>query len=117
MKKKDKGPDNVRQPISLQLLLNKKMNTLLAFSGDNAGDIDKAVHDIRKSLKDIMAVLMLYKKHLTGIQFFTWKQMVKGILKQYSSLRDPYIFIETLKGFDGKIKEHDANSFNEIKNH
>ena len=108
---------NVFKPISFLNLLETDINNLHTFSNETSSDLDKSIHEIRKSLKSILAILSIYKLHFERTQYLSWVAYIKDISKLYASLRDPYIYRKTYYKFEKELnKKSFALSF-ELKNH
>ncbi|MFZ4399192.1 MAG: CHAD domain-containing protein [Bacteroidales bacterium] len=114
---KDDNVVNIFKPISFLNLLETDINNLYTFSSETSSDLDKSIHEIRKSLKSISAILSIYKVHFERTQYSSWVAYIKDISKLYASLRDPYIYRKTYYKFEKQLnKKSFALSF-ELKNH
>jgi len=118
MKKKyDSGLVKNSRPVSLHLLLENDIKALTAFSEEELLDIDKFIHDSRKSLKAISAVLLLFKPQLDKLQYVHWRSYFKEISKKYATLREPYIYIQTFNQVLEDLENTDKHNLLQLKNH
>jgi CHAD domain-containing protein len=115
--KKNNDLSKIKKPVSLLLMLDMDIKILKSYSNENISDIDQSIHEIRKSLKSISAILLLFKVQFEKSQYLNWQSYIKDLSKQYATLRDPYIYLKTFKKFEDEFKEIPNNEFIEIKNH
>jgi hypothetical protein len=102
--------------IGLHILIEKYVNIIQLYSKENIEDIDKSVHEIRKSLKSILAILLLYKTPSDLSQYLQWKPHFRSILKQFALSRESYVFLQTLCHIEVELKELDTSYFTELRN-
>lgn len=116
MKFKDDGIfDKIGKVVSLQLMLEKDINTLQPFSGDDLLNIDTAIHKIRKSLKSISAILYLYEFQFDQSQFLDLKFSIKSLSKQFAGAREHFINLQIFYTLEDKLKDIDKNDIAELR--
>lgn len=98
-------------------MLEKDLNTLHSFSGEYLFNIDKSIHKIRKSLKSISAILLLYKVQFGKLQYLSSKSFIKTIAKQFGVVREPYVYLQTFHQIEDKLKEIDISYLDELRCH
>ena len=111
----DNGLDKNGKPFSLKSVLEKDINKLNAVSSDDHLNIDKSIHSIRKSLKSISAILLLCEVHFNPTQRKDLKLRIKSLSKQYGLIREPYVYLQTLKRIEKKLKCFDCNNLDDLK--
>lgn len=111
------GLSQIDLPINLKVLLKNNINTIITFSGENLLNIDKSVHEIRRSLKAILAILLLFKVQFDRVQYLNWKSYFQSFLKQFAASRESFVFLQTLKKIENELKELNEIQFNELRNH
>ena len=104
-------------PISLEVLLEKKINPAWASANEGLPDIDKSVHKIRKSLRAMLAGLLLYTDKLKPAQYMSWEIYLKALIKQYATIRETYVNLQTFKEIEQQLKDLDQNSCIELGNY
>lgn len=115
--KNENGLDKIGKSVNLQLMLEKDINTLHSFSGEDLSKIDKSIHKTRKSLKSISAILLLYKVQFGKLQYLSSKSFIKTIAKQFGVVREPYVYLQTFNQIEDKLKEFDISNLDELRCH
>ena len=116
MKKKGKSDfTSINSPFSLKTQIEKDVLIVQSFDPDNTANFDKSIHHIRRSLKAIHAVQLLYRRKINPLIFSNWENQLKVISKQYGSLRDPYVFLQTFNELENKLKVFDNPDFIELR--
>jgi len=115
--KLDDGPVKNTGSINLHLLLENDIHLLTSFSEENLLDIDKSIHEIRKSLKSILSILLLYKVQLVRTQYINWRSHFKAIAKQFASFRESYVYLQTFNRVEEDLKNAEKSSFIELRKH
>jgi hypothetical protein len=108
--------DITGKPVSLQMSLEKDINRLHSFSGEDLLNIDRSIHKIRKSLKSVSAILMLYKVQFDRKQYLSLKSFIKSLSKQYAAVREPYVLFQTFNQIEDKLKGIDNCNLDELRN-
>ena len=103
-------------PVSLKLILEKDMHILHPLSDSGLLNIDKYIHDMRKSLKSISAILLLYKVQLDRRQFSSLKLLIKSLAKHYAIVREPYVYLQTFNKIEKELKDFNKTYLNELRN-
>jgi len=106
----DNGLDRNGKPVIIKLVLEKDINKLNSVSGEVHLNIDKSLHTIRKSLKSISVILILYKVQFDQAQYLSLKSIIKTISKQFGVLREPYVNLQTYHRIEAKLKNFFNNS-------
>lgn len=115
--KNDNGLNKIGKSVNLQLMLEKDINTLNSFSGEDLSNIDKSIHKIRKSLKSISAILLLYKVQFDQSPYLSSKSFIKRLTKQYGILREPFVYLQTFTQIEDKFKDFGSGNLDELRNH
>jgi len=99
------------------MAVEKDIESVQSFSGIEITDTDRSIHKIRKSLKSVSAILLLYKGRLDPVQYLSWKLFLKTLSKKYAFLREPYVYLQTFNQIEHKLIG--LNNFNpdEIRNY
>lgn len=105
----------IGKPINLQLMIKKDINTIYSFSVKDLFNFDKTIHKVRKSLKSISAILILYKDQFDQTQYLRLKSIVKALSKQFGILREPYVYLQTYHRIEAKLKNFDNSNVYELK--
>ena len=111
------GPGKIRKQVSFQMAVEKDILRLQPGSAENLLAIDKSIHKIRKSLKSISAILLLYKDLSDKEQYLNWKTILKSLSKQYGVVRDPCVYLQTLTQIENELKEFDNYNSGELRSH
>ena len=111
-----RGFSKIDESIDLYLLIEKHVTKIQISSENNLTDINNSVHEIRKSLKAILAILLLYKTPSSLSQYLQWKTYFRNILKQFAASRESYVFIQTLCHIEGELTDLDNSYLVEIRN-
>jgi len=111
----DQDPDKNGKPVSLKLVLGKDINKLNSISDEAFLNADKSIHTIRKSLKSISAILLLYEVHFEREQYMSWKSYIRSLSKQYGALRAPYVYLQTFNRIEEKLKICDNSNLYELR--
>lgn len=111
------SPGKIRKQVSFLTAVEKDISRLQPFSAENLLAIDKSIHKIRKSLKSISAILLLYKDLSDKEQYLNWKTILKSLSKQYGVVRDPCVYLQTLTQIENELKEFDNYNSGELRNH
>jgi hypothetical protein len=106
-----------KEPVDLRSLLKKEMNAINLLLDDDLRDIDHPVHEIRKFIKTVLAVLLLYKSKQNNAVYLHWKSYFKAISKQYAALREAKINLLIFYRLEKKFKPSNKNRITEIRNH
>lgn len=114
--KNDSIFEKIGQTVSLNLMLVKDFNKLNAFSGEDLLDIDKCIHEIRKSLKSISAILFLFEFQFDQALYVNWKFNIKSLAKQYEIVREHFIYLQILSKIDNELKDIEKGDLAEIRN-
>ena len=116
MKFKDDGIfGKIGKVVSLQLMLEKDINILQPFSGDDLLNMDISIHKIRKSLKSISAILYLYEFQFNQLQFLSLKFSIKSLSKQYAGAREHFVNLQIFYKLEDKLKEIDKSNIAELR--
>lgn len=115
--KNDSIFEKIGQTVSLNLMLEKDINTLNAFSGEDLLNIDKCIHEIRKSLKSISAILFLYEFQFDQTLYLNWKFNIKSLAKQYEIVREHYVYLQIFSKVEDELKDVKKSDLVEIRNH
>jgi len=111
----DQDPDKNGKPVSLKLVLGKDINKLNSISDEAFLNADKSIHTIRKSLKSISAILLLCEVHFDREQYMSWKSDIRSLSRQYGALRAPYVYLQTFKQIEEKLKSFDNSNLYELR--
>jgi len=114
--KNDSIFEKIGQTVSLNLMLVKDFNKLNVFSGEDLLDIDKCIHEIRKSLKSISAILFLFEFQFDQALYVNWKFNIKSLAKQYEIVREHFIYLQILSKIDNELKDIEKGDLAEIRN-
>jgi len=115
--KNDSIFEKIGQTVSLNLMLEKDINALNAFSGEDLLNIDKCIHEIRKSLKSISAILFLYEFQFDQTLYLNWKFKIKSLAKQYEIVREHFIYLQIFSKVEDELKDIEKGDLVEIRNH
>jgi len=111
----DNGLDKNGKPVSLKSVLEKDINRLNSVSGEDYFDIDKSIHKIRKSLKSISAILLLFEVQFDRIEYLNRKSLIKSLSKQFGAVREPYVLLQTLSKIEEKLKCFNGSNLYELR--
>jgi CHAD domain-containing protein len=103
-------------PVSLKLILEKEMHVLRPLTDTDLVLFDKYIHDMRKSLKSISAILLFYKAQLNQRQFTSLKLSIKSLAKHYAAVRESYVYLQTLNKIETELKDLNENYLYELRN-
>lgn len=117
MKEFNRTPEQAERAGGIQWLLKNDIHKLMAVSDDPGDDIDKSVHEIRKALKSILAILLLFKPMVDKNKYAIWRSDFKAISKQFASFREPYVLLQTFHKLKEDIANIDKIRFIELKKH
>ncbi|HAH23611.1 MAG TPA: hypothetical protein DCL77_07620 [Prolixibacteraceae bacterium] len=109
--------DKIGRFVSLNLMLEEDMNTLHSISGKEILNIDESIHNLRKSLKSISAILFLYEFQIGQKQYLQWKSGLKSLSKQFAQAREDFAYLQTFKKIEDKLKDIDKSDLLELRNH
>jgi len=113
--KNGNGLDKIEKPVSFQMVLEKDINKLNSFSSEDLLNIDQSIHKMRKSLKSISAILLLYKVQFDRAHYLSWKSSIKSLSKQYAVVREPYVFLQTFNQIEDELKGFNKSNLDELK--
>jgi CHAD domain-containing protein len=114
--KNDSIFNKIGQVVSLNLMLEKDINTINTFSGEDLLNIDKSIHNIRKSLKSISAILFLYEFQIDQTQYLGWKSDIKSLSKEFAVVREHFVYLQTFSNVEGELKDIEKSDLGEIRN-
>jgi CHAD domain-containing protein len=89
-----------------RVFLEELASAAQSLARTNQPDRDKAVHEARKSVKKLRAILRLVRPHLDAAAFDRDNNVLRSIGRSLSVLRDAVVLIETLDG----LREGDLRS-------
>ena len=109
--------DKIGQVVNLGLMLEEDMNTLHRISEKDILPDEKSVHQIRKSLKSISAILFLFEFQIDQTHYLRWKSDIKSLSKQYALRREYFINLQMFNKVEDKIKGIDKSDLLELRTH
>jgi hypothetical protein len=86
-------------PIGIKRFFLEQTDQIIASLNDNKADLDEAVHNARKCMKKIRALLRLVRKGIDPAVHKRENAYYRDISRHLSELRDSAVKIETLKDF------------------
>ncbi len=96
--------------ISLHSMLRKEFNDLKTHF-DNQLDVNQSIHEIRKCIKVILAIIILYKTNTDEAKYSQWKSYLKALKRQCASLRESYVNLQTFSKLEDELGELDKVHF------
>jgi CHAD domain-containing protein len=102
---------------SVRRIVRKQMDAVLEeLNGEHKGPRDEAVHEARKSLKKIRAVLRLIRPVIGGKNYRQENICFRDAGRPLTEVRDARILVETLDKLAEHFREHLARrSFDEVR--
>jgi len=76
----------------LYLLIENYITKIQLSSADNLINIDNSIHEIRKSLKAVLAILLLFKTPSNLSQYLQWKSHFRVYIKTIYSFKGVLCF-------------------------
>ena len=110
-------PGKIRKQVSFLTAVEKDISRLQPCSAENLLAVDKSIHKIRKSLKSISSILLLYKDLSDQEQYLNWKTIIKSLSKQYGVVREPSVYLQTLNRIEKELKGFDNFDPYELRSH
>lgn len=113
--KNENGLEKDGKLVSLKLALEYDIIKLNSFSFEDHLVIDKSIHKIRKSLKSISAILLLYEAQFDRVEYLNWKSLIKSLSKQFGVAREPFVHLHTFGKIEEKLKGFDSSNLYELR--
>ncbi len=107
----------IRKQVSFQIAVERDISKLHPYTVENLLDVDKSIHQIRKSLKSVSAILLLYKEQSDQAQYLNAKSLIKSLSKQYGVVREPYVYLQTYNRIEKELKGIDDCDPDELRRH
>jgi len=111
----ENGLEKDGELVSLKLALENDINKLNSFSFEDHLVIDRSIHKIRKSLKSISAILLLYEVQFDRVEYLNWKSLIKSLSKQFGVAREPFVHLHTFGKIEEKLKGFDSSNLYELR--
>ncbi|NEW85356.1 MAG: CHAD domain-containing protein [Mariniphaga sp.] len=105
------------KPVSFQRTVERDISKLHPFTVENLLDVDKSIHQLRKSLKSVSAILLLYKEQFDQTQYINGKSLIKSLSKQYGVVREPYVYLQTFNRIENELKGIGDCNPDELRSH
>lgn len=106
----------IKNPVNLKVLIENDLQIIHPLSDVDLLDLDKTIHDIRKSLKAILAIFVLFKEQIDPSQYLRWKLTVKSLLKHFAPLRETYVNIQTFNQIEAELNHFNKFNVDIVKN-
>jgi hypothetical protein len=100
--------------ISLHSMLRKEFSDLKTHSDDDQFDVNQNIHEVRKCIKAILAIIILYKTNTDEATYSQWKSYLKALKGQCASLRESYVNLQTFSKLEDELNELDKVHFDEL---
>ena len=107
--------DKIGQVVNLNLMLEEDMHTLHRISEKDILTDEKTIHQIRKSLKSISAILFLYEFQIDQTHYVRWKSEIKSLSKQYALQREYFINLQMFNKVEDELKDIDKSHLLELR--
>jgi hypothetical protein len=92
-------PDT-RMSLGIQAIFTNEIKSIISLAVNGLSDVDKTVHLIRKSLKNIVAILVLTKDIIDNTQYSEIRSFFKSFSKKLTNVRESYINLKTFTSLD-----------------
>lgn len=114
--KHDCSFNKIGQVVSLNLMLDNDIRRLHSLLGTDFLNIDRIIHEIRKSLKSVLAILFFYEFQFDQTQYLSFKSNVKCLSKQYALYREHFVYLQTYHKVENELKDIDKNFLIDLRN-
>jgi len=111
------GSGHNRGTIILRLILERDVNVIQSFSKQSLLPYDRTIHEIRKSLKSISAIFLLYKHKFKRLEYFRLRYLIRSLSKRYGLVRESYVYLQTYKNSKERLNLSDCSDLEELRTH
>jgi hypothetical protein len=103
MKSSKKELVMISPSMAIMELWKREISSILYFSDSEQLNLNLSLHEMRKSLKILLAILLFLKNDVEQAIYNDWKINLRNILKKFAILREPYVLLQTLN----QVKSND----------